>query len=94
MKDYKIVFVDRILPISDYEKKIIEGFGCTVTQYNAITPQEILEVAADADAIMTVGAQNWFQHSRRMIPLFSINAFKIPTSAVPCPEKSCRSRSW
>lgn len=57
MKDYKIVFVDRILPISDYEKKIIEGFGCTVTQYNAITPQEILEVAADADAIMTVGAK-------------------------------------
>lgn len=57
MKDYKIVFVDRILPISDYEKKIIEGFGCTVTQYNAITPQEILEVAADAEAIMTVGAK-------------------------------------
>ena len=57
MKDFKIVFVDQILPISDYEKKIIEDFGCTVTQYNAITPQEILEVAADADAIMTVGAK-------------------------------------
>lgn len=55
MKDFKIVFVDSIIPISKYEKEIIEGFGCTVTQYNAITPQEILEVAADADAIMTCG---------------------------------------
>ena len=55
MKNFKIVFVDSIIPISEHEKEIIEGFGCTVTQYNAITPQEILEVAGDADAIMTCG---------------------------------------
>ncbi len=57
MKDYKIVFVDSILPITDVERKIIGDFGCEVTQYNAITPEEILEVAADADAIMTVGGK-------------------------------------
>lgn len=57
MKDFKIVFVDSILPISNCEKKIIEAFGCTVAQYNAIAPQEILQVAKDADAIMTVGGK-------------------------------------
>lgn len=57
MKDFKIVFVDSILPITDVERKIIGDFGCEVTQYNAITPEEILEVAADADAIMTVGGK-------------------------------------
>lgn len=57
MKNYKIVFVDSILPISEYEKKIIGDFGCEVTQYNAITPQEILAVAKDADAILTVGGK-------------------------------------
>lgn len=57
MKDYKIVFVDSILPITEVEKKIIGDFGCEVTQYNALTPSEILEVAADADAIMTVGGK-------------------------------------
>lgn len=56
-KDFKIVFADRILPISNYEKEIIEGFGCTVEQYDAITPEQILEVARDADAIMTVGGK-------------------------------------
>lgn len=56
-KDFKIVFVDKILPISDYEKEIIESFGCTVHQHNAITPEEIIEVAKDADAIMTVGGK-------------------------------------
>lgn len=56
-KDFKIVFVDKILPISDYEKEIIENFGCTVQQYNAITPEEIIEAAKDADAIMTVGGK-------------------------------------
>lgn len=57
MKNYKIVFVDSILPITDYERKIIGDFGCEVTQYNAITPQEILAVARDADAILTVGGK-------------------------------------
>lgn len=57
MKDFKIVFVDSILPITDYERKIIGDFGCEVTQYNAITPQEILAVAKDADAILTVGGK-------------------------------------
>lgn len=56
-KDFKIVFVDRILPISDYEKEIIEGFGCSVEQCDAITPEQILSVAKDADAIMTVGGK-------------------------------------
>ncbi len=56
-RDFKIVFVDRILPISEYEKNIIEEFGCTVEQYDAIQPNEILEVAKDADAIMTVGGK-------------------------------------
>lgn len=54
---FKIVFVDRILPISDYEKEIIEGFGCSVQQYDAILPEDILKVAKDADAIMTVGGK-------------------------------------
>ena len=53
-RDYKIVFVDKILPISEYEKEIIEEFGCTVSQYDAIAPEEIIKVAKDADAIMTV----------------------------------------
>ena len=35
-RDYKIVFVDKMLPISEYEKEIIEEFGCTVSQYDAI----------------------------------------------------------
>ena len=56
-KNFKIVFVDSILPITDIEKKIIGDFGCEVTQYNAITPQEILAVAHDADAILTVGGK-------------------------------------
>lgn len=54
---YKIVFVDKILPISQYEKEIIEGFGCSVQQYDAIMPEDILKVAKDADAIMTVGGK-------------------------------------
>lgn len=56
-KNFKIVFVDKILPISDYEKEIIEEFGCTVQQCDAITPKQIIEVAKDADAIMTVGGK-------------------------------------
>ena len=56
-RDYKIVFVDKILPISEYEKEIIEEFGCTVSQYDAIAPEEIIKVAKDADAIMTVGGK-------------------------------------
>lgn len=55
MKDLKIVFADSILPISDHERRIIHDFGCEVTQYHTITPKEILEVAHDADAILTVG---------------------------------------
>ena len=57
MKDLKIVFADSILPISDHERRIIHDFGCEVTQYHAITPKEILEVAHDADAILTVGGK-------------------------------------
>lgn len=56
-KKFKIVFVDSILPISEYERKIINDFGCEVEQYDAITTEEILAVAADADAIMTVGGK-------------------------------------
>lgn len=57
MKDLKIVFADSILPLSDHERRIIHDFGCEVTQYHAITPKEILEVAHDADAILTVGGK-------------------------------------
>ncbi len=53
----KIVFVDNILPLCDIEKKIIGDFGCEVTQYSAFSPGDILEVASDADAILTVGGK-------------------------------------
>ena len=57
MGKFKIVFVDDILPITDVEKNIIEGFGCELTQYSAFETKDILEVAADADAIMTIGGK-------------------------------------
>ena len=56
-KDYKIVFVDDVLPITEHEKEIINGFGCEVNQFSAFTTEEILEVAKDADAIMTVSGK-------------------------------------
>lgn len=54
---FKVVFVDSILPITDIEKNIIAELGCEVTQYNAITPKDIIAVAHDADAILTVGGK-------------------------------------
>lgn len=57
MSNFKIVWVDDIMPVTDVEKKIIEGFGCTVVQYSAFNTEDILSVAADADAIITVGGK-------------------------------------
>lgn len=57
MKNYKIVWVDDIMPVTEVEKTIIEDFGCTVMQYSAFTTEDILKVAADADAIITVGGK-------------------------------------
>jgi len=53
-KDYKIVFVDDVLPISPHEREIIGRCGWEVRQHSAFTTNEILAVARDADAIMTV----------------------------------------
>ncbi len=57
MSRYKIVFVDDIMPVTDVERNIIEGFGCELTQHSAFSTEEILSVAADADAIITVGGK-------------------------------------
>lgn len=57
MGNFKIVFVDDIMPITDIEKDIIHAFGCELTQYSAFETKDILEVAADADAIMTIGGK-------------------------------------
>ena len=57
MSKFKIVFVDDVMPITDVEKDIIHGFGCEITQHSAFTTEEILSVAADADAIITVSGK-------------------------------------
>ena len=57
MSKFKIVFVDDVMPITDVEKDIIHGFGCEITQHSAFTTDEILSVAADADAIITVSGK-------------------------------------
>ena len=57
MSKFKIVFVDDIMPVTDVERDIIQGFGCEITQHSAFTTEEILAVAADADAIITVGGK-------------------------------------
>lgn len=52
---YKIVMVDSILPLTDIERSIAASIGCEIEQYNVFEPEDILKVAGDADAIMTVG---------------------------------------
>ena len=42
----------------------------------------------------TTGAQNSRNSSPVRMPLLSQNALSSPTSAVPCPGKSCRSSNW
>jgi len=57
MGKFKVVAVDKLLPLTHYETDILEAVGATVEQYNCVTPEDIEKVAADADAIMTVGTK-------------------------------------
>ena len=57
MGKFKVVSVDKLLPLTHYETDILEAIGATVEQYGCVTPEDIGKVAADADAILTVGTK-------------------------------------
>ena len=46
-----------------------------------------------SSAITTVLPQNFRQSPGSMIPLLSINGSRMPTVAIPCPGKSCKSNN-
>ncbi len=57
MAKFKVAVVDALLPLTDIERGILEAVGCEVTQTACANAEEIVKVAADADAVMTVGAK-------------------------------------
>lgn len=57
MGKYKVVVLDKLLPLTDIERDILRDAGASVLQFDVATPEAIAEVAGDADAIMTVGVK-------------------------------------
>lgn len=53
---FKTVMLDSVLYLTDIEKERMSEIGSTIEQYDIYEPEDILKVAKDADAIMTVSA--------------------------------------
>jgi D-3-phosphoglycerate dehydrogenase len=57
MAKYKIVVVDNIIPLSEVERQVLSQVDMSVEQKNCANALEIIQMAAEADAVMCVGAR-------------------------------------
>ncbi len=57
MSRFRVVFLDKLLPLTHYETDILEAVGARVEQIPCSTAEEIRIAAADADAVMTIGVK-------------------------------------
>lgn len=53
---FKTVMLDSVLYLTDIERDRMSDIGSSIEQYDIYEPEDILKVAKDADAIMTVSA--------------------------------------
>ena len=57
MSQFKVVYLDKLLPLTHYETDILEAVGAKVEQIPCTTAEELRVAAADADAVMTIAVK-------------------------------------
>jgi len=57
MAKFKVVYLDKLLPLTHYETDILDAVGAKVEQIPCASADEIIKAAADADAVMTIAAK-------------------------------------